>query len=258
MVNETSFDGKRLKWIGHYLKLEETLHGNENITLLKERYKDLFELEFALSFITNILPISMSLEEKLRIIDLNLKLKHQLMKQKPKYDLGNGFEIVYNTEYEPRHIESPLEFELRYHNERIGSYNYYLRPGNPTELRINNIQGTKDKDYELRLLSQHFGIDWRLGIARILKNFGESKHLVVIGELPGIFGLSKEEYKILLKNYIRTYHNAGINTIDPYNVIDFDENIDDFVENVKKNQEKAKKEKDKNERRKQNRLRRLI
>jgi len=243
MLDETIFDDSRKKTLSGNISLEEMLSDTREVAELRKKYRDLFELEFALTMYSLVLPRNLPLDEKFKAIDLNLKLKRRLMETKPKYDLGNGFEINYNSNYRPRHIESPLEFEIKYNGERIGSFNYYLmRGGKKPLMRINNIQGTADKKGELAKLSQMLGVNWRLGIAKFLKTFGDGKGFLVVGDLPPIFTMKTDKYRTVIRDYIRTYLDAGIELIDSHNCAAFSHEAQIMILDMKENRKKSQKE----------------
>ena len=157
-----------------------------------------------------ILPSELSFEDKLKSISLNLNFKKHSNIQ---------FSIITKKAYsvvpskDKMDADSPMQYEIRNKKgERIAVFNFFLvSDKNRSFVRTNNIKGLQGKKYllELNFLNKNLRTDWRIIIAKTIKNYFERKNIVSIFEIPRMFTSSEDKYIRYLGHYFNTAVNAG-------------------------------------------------
>ncbi|MFA6269176.1 MAG: hypothetical protein WCW13_03175 [archaeon] len=167
-------------------------------------------------------PKDLPLEDKLKGAVMTNQLYEHFAKNPKKRKLGKFFYALSGL----RHPECPIQFTIWSPDkqERLATVGFYVQAeGDNIKLVINNIQGIKNKQNQLELLSTQLGENWRVAIAKKIKRIAGIKKVQVAGALPAIQGFlvpgsSPEGYRRQLRQYRQTFRKAGITTVLTHNV----------------------------------------
>ena len=179
------------------------------------------------------MPESMTHLSKMKAIQLNLSFRKNakipnLLKDykieftKPEFN-SDGFCINIHTE-----SGMQIGITTKESNLPIATANFFFTiEHNKIHSRINNIQG-EEREYQkhtsqsLQNLSEKLNENWRIAIARTIREYCDSKNIKTILELPPMHlsGTSKSEYERQIRQYIQTALKAGfkIENIDIKNI----------------------------------------
>lgn len=139
-------------------------------------------------------------------------------------DLPNGF---FSRETECNvHIESQNELEVMCKENNVDkriitASVYFLDNSGEKTMYVNNIQGNPAKPKKIskenmRLygkLNNYFEENWRVGIAKQLKEYANKENLKFKGVVSGLFshwGAGVKTYPVYSIDYVRTYLSAGL------------------------------------------------
>jgi len=133
------------------------------------------------------------------------------------------------------HPESVIQYSVLEGRRRIATFGFYAKAAQDRiELHISNIQGSSGlsdgEESPLTTLSARLGENWRVHIARSLREFGERNGMNVVGDLieRDRTRASPGEYKRQLRQYKNTYKRAGITEIDASMVSEIDREDYDY------------------------------
>ena len=209
------------------------------------------------------MPPTMNFPEKINSTAFNISQRQKRIPiDLPGYNLKYTTPIFDAAGNTPNiHPENGMQIEISKANshERIGTINFYYTSDNKkTNIRINNIQGSRTKIQELTNLTNELKENWRAAIVKKIVTHGKTHQINVIGELPCDYVANPKEYIRYARQYIQTYIKAGINpaSIDSQNIMipSFREQFEKILKTKKANIEKEKLNLLKAEKRKQKKV----
>jgi len=193
-------------------------HGLQTHTeLIKNIYKTPELINIVLKAI-GYMPESMTLQEKIKSIDYNLKFKKTFEKILNTIDIGKEYKLQYCSIKQNRfgsnaqHVESAFQIDILGGEKKVASFNFFFTfEKGIKEIRINNLQAEKGTN-KLKDINKTFR-NWRVKVVSEIINIGNKSKSEIIGELPKRFrvpGITDSEYIKILKNYLETFVFAGI------------------------------------------------
>lgn len=164
-------------------------------------------------------------------VNMNVPPDFTLNKEQDGIHTGNTnqFRIHYNREM-GNYLSTGEKIGI-YENSPVAFIGFqFLERDKKEELRIQTIQGElktnlscREEKEEIkntfRKLSNHYEMNWRAGLAKELKEYGESENLRVFGEVPGVFSLfgpNIEPFPRYSMYMIQSYFEAGFSSEQIY------------------------------------------
>ncbi len=164
------------------------------------------------------------------MMNLGIDFNEVFPKVPKKFEIKESFNLIHfgTTNQVGFFIEDNLLKE-NYESPRIAVASFYFaNSDNGKEMHIESVQGEL-RSGNLRLtrreinkfygkLGANYDVNWRIGLAQEMHDYGISQGAVVKADIPDAFGTHMDSYPNYALNYLRTYLSTGI----PLENISFD------------------------------------